>query len=88
MKSLASALVEVAAFLELSGDQVVDPDSAVQALESISHSLRNASRDEKQAVLDYCRDQATKLSSVRDLQAHKRRDFYRGFGEALGLTDE
>jgi hypothetical protein len=82
MKSLAQALVEAVAFLELSGDEVVDPDSAVQAMESIGHSLRNASEQEKQAVLDYCRSQAEKLAADE-----KRRDFYQQFGEAMGLTE-
>ena len=88
MKSLAEAIVESAAFLELSGDEVIDPDSAVQALESMSHSVRSASEQEKRALLDYCRDQASKLDGARSPQDEKRRDFYRGFGEALGLTDK
>lgn len=82
MKSLAQALVEAVAFLELSGDEVVDPDSAVQAIESISHSLRNASEQERQALLDYCRSEAQKLATDQ-----KRRDFYQQFGEAMGLTE-
>jgi hypothetical protein len=88
MKSLAKAIVESAAFLELSGDEVIDPDSAVQAIESISHSLQSASDQEKRALLDYCRDQASKLGDARSPQEEKRRDFYCGFGEALGLPDK
>jgi hypothetical protein len=56
------------AFLELSGDEVIDPDSAVQALESISHSLRKASDEEKKALLTYCREQVSRLSSARATQ--------------------
>jgi len=87
MKSLAEAVVESAAFLELSGDGVIDPDSAVRALESISHSLRNASDEEKRALLDYCREHAAKPSDARSPEEQKRRDFYREFGEASGLID-
>jgi len=87
MKSLAEAVVEATAFLELSSDKVVDPDSAVEALESISHSLQSASDEEKHDLLDYCREQASKLSGARGGQEEKRRDFYRQFGEALGLTE-
>ena len=87
MKSLAQALVEAVAFLELSGDAVVDPDSAVQAMESISHSLRNASEEEKHALLDYCHNQAEKLLGARGDNDQKRRDFYQQFAEAMGLTE-
>lgn len=58
MKSLAQALVEAVAFLELSEDEVIDPDSAVQAMESVSHSLQTASVQEKRALLDYCHGQS------------------------------
>jgi len=86
MKSLAQALVEAVAFLELSSDQVVDPDLAVQAMESISHSLQSASERERQAVLDYCHSQAEKLAATWDSADQKRRAFYQQFGEAMGLT--
>jgi len=88
MKSLAKALVESAAFLELSGDELIDPYSAVQALESISHSLQDASDEEKCALIDYCREQDSRLSDTRGSQDERRRDFYRGFGEAFGLTEK
>ena len=57
MKSLAETIVEDVAFLELCGDEVIDPDSAVQAMESISHILRNASEEERRALFDYCQGQ-------------------------------
>jgi hypothetical protein len=84
-KSLAEAVVEAASFMELSSDEVIDPDSALQALESISHSLQTASDREIQALLRYCRDRATTLAGEGE-QAEKRRAFYRQFGEAMGLT--
>jgi hypothetical protein len=87
MKSLAKAVVEAAAFLELTGDDVVNPDSAVQALESVRDAPRGATGEEKQAILDYCRDQASLLKAARSEQEQRRRDFYSGFGEAIGLTE-
>jgi len=83
MKMLAEALVEAAAFLELSGDDVVHPDAAVQAMESIVASLARASDAEKAAVLAYCRLRANEPSHDA-----RRRDFYQGFGESFGLTDQ
>jgi hypothetical protein len=88
MKALAEALVESAAFIELSGDDVIDPDSAVQALESIAHSLSAASEEEKNALLDYCRKKAAALAGVKNESDVKRRDFYLEFGVNIGLIDE
>ena len=88
MKSLAEALVESAAFIELSGDEVIDPDSAVQALESIAHSLGAASEEEKNALLEYCRKKAAALAGAKNEPDVKRRDFYLEFGENIGLIDE
>jgi hypothetical protein len=79
MRSLVKALVDLAAFLELSEDGVIDPDEAVRALESMTHCLQNASEEEKRAVLDYCQEQAS-------AETGRRREFFQGFGAAVGLT--
>ena len=50
MDSLARALVNVAAFLELSSDEVVQPDAAVRALEDIAAQLARASEAERAAI--------------------------------------
>jgi hypothetical protein len=39
MKAVLQALMDCAIFFELSDDDVVDPDAAVQQLEQIQHSL-------------------------------------------------
>jgi len=80
MKSLAKALVEAVAFLELSGDEVVDPDSAVRALEWIAECLKSASESEKQALLDYCQEKAASGTE-------KQQEFYKTFSVAMGLVD-
>ncbi len=88
MKSLAQAVVDAAAFLELSGDDVVSPDAAVDALESIAAALSEATREEKKCVLDYCAAQAKALVDDASVGAAKRRAFYLGFEESFGLSDE
>jgi hypothetical protein len=88
MKSLAQVVVESAAFLELSGDEAIDPDAAVQAQEAIVSSLSEASDEEKRALLAYCRECAARLSTSLTQSDMKRRDFYLGFGDAFGITDE
>jgi hypothetical protein len=50
MHTLAKALIETAAFLELSGDDVINPDDAVRAMEGIGHTLKSASPDELSAI--------------------------------------
>lgn len=50
MKTLAKALIEIAAFVELSGDDVIDPDLAVRALESMANTLHSASPEELVAI--------------------------------------
>jgi hypothetical protein len=88
MKFLAEAVVESAAFLALSGDGVINPDSAVKELESMSHRLRSASEAEKNALLEYCHQQLSRLSTAEARLNQERRDFYQRFFEAMGLGEE
>ena len=88
MNSIAEALIDTAAFLELSGDDVVKPDAAVQALESIATSLADASPEEKKALLDLCIARAVALKHADDPDLVRKRDFYLGFGEAFSLYPE
>ena len=67
MKTLAKALIQTAAFLELSGDDTVNPDDAVKALEDIAHTLQSASPEELAAVRD----------ALRELTAEERAGFAR-----------
>jgi hypothetical protein len=84
MNSLAEALVEAAGFIELSGDS----DAAVQALESIAHAVGAASKEEKNALLEYCRLRAKALAAASGELDQRRRAFYVEFGENFGLIDE
>jgi hypothetical protein len=52
MNHLAKAVVDAFAFLELSGDDVVDPDDAVGAMEMLTAELRECSSAERQALAD------------------------------------
>jgi hypothetical protein len=88
MDAIAEALIDTAAFLELSGDDVIKPDAAIQALESIATSLADASAEEKKALLDLCVARAIALKDSDDPELEKKREFYLGFGEAFGLYPE
>jgi len=48
MENIVRALLSTAAFLELSGDEVVDTDAAVQALEQLSGYLQRAGEAERE----------------------------------------
>lgn len=50
MNTLSKIIVDIAAFLELSGDGIIDPDSAIKAMEMIGFILKGASPEEKEAV--------------------------------------
>ncbi len=86
MKSLARALVESAAFIELSADDVIDPNSAVRALEYVVYALKDASADEKRALVAYCREQAAAIATMPMPRDEERRQFYLNFEENFGLT--
>jgi len=85
MITLAKALIEAAAFLELSSDDTVNPDDAVRALEDIAATLQSASRDEVAAI----------RAAVQELIAEERASFaradalrfYEHFLESVGLVD-
>jgi hypothetical protein len=84
MKNLCRAIISSACFLELSEDDVVDPDSAVEALESIAATLQTATDDEKRAFREACREVAENLR-VEQPGYVKTAEFVRGLPESLGL---
>lgn len=49
MMTLAKAVIEMARFLELSGEDVVSLDGSVTALETLATTLRSASPEEMAA---------------------------------------
>jgi hypothetical protein len=50
MRAMARALITSLAFFELSDDDVVDPDAAVQVLEDVGGELANCTPEEKAAL--------------------------------------
>lgn len=52
MKALARALINAAAFLELSGEDGPDADAVMQALEEIAFNLSYCTTEEKTAVAE------------------------------------
>jgi hypothetical protein len=83
---LARALVRTAAFLELAGDEEVDPHVAARALEEIGLLLDDCTPEEKQALLDEAA--AERAAAERDRAGPEVTAFYARFGEAFGLKHE
>jgi len=64
--------VETLLFLELSSDQVVDPDAAVAMMEQIAATLQRLEPGAKQRFLRYVRDQAARTTDSEERQAIER----------------
>ena len=64
MRHVARALVSTAAFLELSGDDVLDPDSAVKAMEQIAHDLSALDTAEYSVLAGVCSELADEARSA------------------------
>ena len=80
MRHLAAAVIDAAAFLELSDGQALDPDHAVKALEQMAAVLAEAGPEEVaalQEVLD---------RRVAEACTESGRVFYREFLESFGLV--
>src|SRR5712691_5170859 len=86
MKALARAIINAAAFLELSDDEAVDPELAVQALEEIALHLSACTPEERKALVEV-------LAEMRanELETGPRPEvlaFLDGFLVSFGLADE
>ena len=86
MKALARALVNAAAFLELSDDKALDPELAVQALEEIGLHLSQSTPEERKALAEV-------LAEMRALELEtgpraEVLEFLDNFLTSFGLADE
>ncbi len=87
MNALARCVIEAALFLETSGDDVVDSDAAVRALESIAHELASTSEAERLALREAL-DELIRAEQSGPGGSAPRADaiaFYRSFLENFGL---
>ena len=86
VKTIAKALIETAAVLAMSVDDVVHPDHAVRAVESIGNTLRSASPEELKAL----REALSELAAAERLGLARkdRLRFYADFWEGFGLPED
>ena len=85
MKTLANTIVDIARFIELSSDEIIDPDAAVQALEMMIASLQEATEDEKGAMASAV---STAMDTARERGASvDELEFYGEFISGIGIDD-
>ena len=87
MKNLCRALIWSACFLELSGEDTVDPDSAMKALEEMAATLQSATVGEKQAFSSTCTEEANRLTIDAGSEYAKAAEFIRGLPKAFGISE-
>lgn len=80
-KNLAKAIVGIAVFLEFSGNEVVDRDAAIQALEQFASTLQGADGVTRQSLCSQFADIAKDYSG-------EQAEFVENLSSALGLIDE
>jgi hypothetical protein len=85
MKNLCETIIWSACFLELSEDDVVDPDSAVKALEDMAYSLQQATDDEKKAFVEACESVSASLEQENQPEYSKTIEFIRDLPTSMGL---
>ncbi len=83
MRNLCRAIIWSACFLELSDDEVVDPDSAVKALEDMATTLQHATEEEKRVFAEVCAEEADELQGRPGYAGAA--EFVRGLPAALSL---
>lgn len=86
MDALAKAVVDAFAFLELSADETIDPDSAVEAMEMLTYDLQQCTDVEK-AALKKALDAEYKAQKARKASKNVLK-FYKEFFTNTGLDEE
>ena len=79
-------VVEVVVFLDLSGDDVVDPDAALSMLEWVSATLRELDDDERARLIAFVEREAER-AETEPLASDARRTFLRELPVAIGLRE-
>jgi hypothetical protein len=87
MKALARSVIEAVLILQVAGDDVLSPDSAVRVLESIAHELAGASDDEGNALRTVLGEliEEELAGPYGSTPRPEVVEFYRSFMENLGL---
>ncbi|EKT4485221.1 hypothetical protein QEM02_005409 [Pseudomonas putida] len=80
-KHIARAIVELAIFLEFSGDDVLNPDTAIQGLEQLASTLQMMDLKSKSSL-------CLQFKSIALDYSDEQAEFVESLGDALGLIDD
>jgi len=80
-KHVARAIVELAIFLEFSGDDALNPDAAMQGLEQLASTLQMMDLESKSSL-------CSQFKSIAIEYSDEQAEFVASLGEALGLIEE
>jgi hypothetical protein len=89
MIALARSVIEAARFLELSSDDLIDPDAAVKILESIALELVRSDDAERTALREALDELIGEELAGREGCPSRQEvvDFYESFMENFGLEE-
>jgi hypothetical protein len=82
---LMRAIIQQAAFLQIIGDDVIDPDAAVRELEGLAETLRHLSAAERKSFVDFANRYAD--FEQKKGQTEEYVNFVRSFPDGIGLID-
>jgi hypothetical protein len=80
------AVIDLAAFLELSDDDVVDPDAAVEQLEILAFNLKHLTQEERQVFIHFISKTVADLET-KELSNDNLVSFLRSLPDSLGLIE-
>ena len=83
MKALTKAIINQATFLALSDEDIIDPDSATQALEQMVAELRKGSKGEIEFIQAEIRQQINQIGEDRNQEETEKVNFFLDFMENL-----
>ena len=76
MKTLAKTIINLAAFLELSSEDEIDPDTSIKALEQMMSDLANATDGEKEILKAVMRQEIIEIGEERSPEQAAKVEFY------------
>jgi hypothetical protein len=82
-ENLMTIVLETLAFFELAGDDLVEPDSAVEQMEGAAHFLAQLSAEEKKQFADFARRYADDEANVKGTA--ERVEFFRSVPQHFDL---
>lgn len=78
-------IIDFAAFLELSGDDIIDPDAAVTQLENLASDLQELAEEDRRTFVQFVGE----VASMRQAEGGSEEllNFLKSLPSNLGLTD-